>query len=246
MWKKIVGFGLVTLSLSLAATASHAQIQCGETILPGQKVKLTGNVGPCTPETGGIVVRGPATLDLNGFTVFCQLGFDSHLNPTGIELVDERAKVKNGSVIACSIGVALRGNGRHKVQNVLASGASQAGFYIRTERNVLKGNTAMLSDAFGFEVRGSRTTLKKNLAVDNGIDGFFIREEGHRVIRNEALDNGLAGMRVIGHGSRPSKFVRNVMSNPEALWDLSADPQACVENIWKANVLETSFQGCLQ
>ena len=45
-----------------------ADIRCGDTIGPGERIKLTQDIGPCT---GGpaLTVVGPAVLNLNGHTV---------------------------------------------------------------------------------------------------------------------------------------------------------------------------------
>ena len=45
-----------------------ADIQYGDTIGPGERVKLTQDIGPCADDVV-ITVVGPAVLDLNGHTI---------------------------------------------------------------------------------------------------------------------------------------------------------------------------------
>ena len=116
--KKIVGFMMGALmvvaligldgTLGPAAAFKHgrsfkaADIQCGDTIGAGERVKLAHDIGPCS---GGpaITVVGPAVLDLNGHTVAGNGDID------GIVLEGKKARIMNGTVIGCYNAVVVMG-----------------------------------------------------------------------------------------------------------------------------------------
>ena len=238
----VVGF---VTSLAFGAGEAGA-LECGDTILPGQKVRLEANVGPCTEATGGITIVGPAKLDLNGFAVTCLLHAELHHNPPGIRIIGEAARVQNGRVVACGNGVEVHGQGRHRVKKVEVAVSGRDGFNIDSERNVLKDNQAIQCRDDGFEVLSERNILKKNLAVDNLGYGIVVGGHSHRIIRNEAVDNGDGGMVVIPHGGLgPSRIIRNVLSSPDAL-DIRASQQACNENIFRRNLFGDASDECVE
>lgn len=231
-------------SLALGTTEASA-LECGDTILPGQKVRLEANVGPCTDATGGITIVGPAKLDLNGFAVTCQLHTELHRNPPGIRIVGERARVQNGRVVACGTGVQVHGQGRHRVKKVEAALSGRDGFEIDSEGNVLKDNHALRSRDDGFAVLSQRNTLKKNLAADNEGYGIVVGGHSQRIIRNDSIDNVDGGMIVIPHGQGPSRIIRNVLSSPDAL-DIQASQQACDENVFRRNLFGDASHTCVE
>jgi parallel beta-helix repeat protein len=172
-----------------AARAGH--IACGASFGPGAGlITMDGDVGPCAAT--GITIIGPGTtLDMDGYTVSCDVAGIRSILLTGTGAV-----VRNGDVTGCAFaGVHLGGTGRHRVENVYAHG-NAAGF--RTEagsdgnrliRNAANGNTS------GFLLISSRNVLRFNTAHGNGDDGFrsFSTTTGNRFVRNTAAANVVDG-----------------------------------------------------
>lgn len=236
---------IVTAAIALSPATGHT-LECGDTILPGEKVKLEANVGPCTRETGGITIIGPAKLDLNGFAVGCLGEPDPFDNPVGIDIIGERAKVTDGRVVACRIGLLVDGRGRHKIVGVQAALNVRDGFYVSSPRNVLKNNVSIRNEDDGFEVRDERNVLKKNTATENGRFGFDVSGHGHRVIRNSAIDDAWGGILATTTPSLGrSVFLRNACSSPNGEWDIALTSEACGD-VWKGNLYGSSGQACIQ
>lgn len=236
---------IVAAAIALSPAVGHA-LECGDTILPGQKVKLEANVGPCTRETGGITVIGPAKLDLNGFAVTCLFQPDLAENPRGIRIIGERAKVTNGRVVACRTGVLVEGQGRHKITRVQVALSAFDGFFVHSSRNVLKSNSAIRNHDDGFEVGGERNVVKKNASTENERFGFYVRGHGHRIIRNEAIDDAWGGLLATTTPALGrSVFLRNVASSPDGEYDITLSGEAC-DDIWKGNLYGSAGHTCVQ
>lgn len=239
----------LTAVLTLAATHAKAaitQLDCGDTVLPGQKVKLEQSVGPCTQATGGITVIGPATLDLNGHSITCLVHPDLTAVPTGLRVVGERAKIKNGNVVACRHGVAVNGNGRHRILGMTAAFNHLNGFQVSDDRIVLKNNEALNNGKHGMILYGERIVAKKNLLTDNGSAGLLVDgTEGAVLVKNIALDNGSFGVAIFAHGGRPHKIIRNVSSGNDN-WDVYADASDCTQDVWRANLFSSANRSCVQ
>lgn len=235
------------VALVLAGTPAGAEIHCGSTILPGERVQLDRNIGPCSAETGGILVLGPATLDLNGHSVTCLVSADPQDVPVGIRLAGERARLKNGSVLACLDGVTLTSAGKHKVTSVTAAFNHKDGFGLYSDRNVLKHNEALSNGHRGISVYERRNTVKRNRVEDNGWDGIYLRGSEHKVIRNEIRSHSGSGIGVSDYGflpGGPSKILRNVVSG-SGIADLYAESGIC-SDVWRANTHQSASPSCLQ
>ena len=214
-----------SLLTGLVLTApAQAQVTCGDVIGDDpreKKVVLTGFVGACDDGTGStaLTVRGPATLDLNGFTVACaDLDDDGQEPSVGIRLVGERAKLigRGGAVSGCPIGVSVEEGGKHRVDGVVVQSGEQ-GFRVTSSRNTLKKNIAEnIRERSGFLISGTRNVLTQNVAQDmrRGA-GFVLIGERHRMIRNRSQDNGIElpapGISVLGdkHTLMKNEVLRN-------------------------------------
>jgi hypothetical protein len=112
-----------------AKSFQAADIQCGDTIGPGERVKLTQDIGPCT-EGPAITVVGPAVLNLNGHTVAGNGDID------GIVLEGQKASVMNGTVIGCYNAVVVMGEGRHKIKRINAEDNIDQAFVVYSDNNI--------------------------------------------------------------------------------------------------------------
>jgi parallel beta-helix repeat protein len=199
---------LLALTLATAAPAA-AQVRCGDVIGPDQSVTLDRELSGCAPGAAALTVVGPATLDLNGFSVICQ---DAGVNtPLGIVVVGKRATVRNGSVQRCSTGVSVLGEGSHRIENVVAALGDKGvapggeGFVVESDGNLLTGNTAVQNSAEGFRlIEVDRNRLTDNRAFFNGASGFEVLVGRRNSLRgNVANDNSLFGFFLDGGSFTP-------------------------------------------
>ena len=230
LWPKVrailfsVKSGLVTASLlagfSFSAPA-QAQVTCGGEVGPNETVTLVGSISICDDSNGGgVVVRGPATLDLNGFDIRCADLDSDGLLPQGIVLLGTRAKVRNGTITNCGIGVHVGGSGRHFVKNVhtidpkfgivVSSGLNRIfenevtdpefeGILVAGDQNNIRDNRVEGSlRRSGIVVSGDRSGLAKNFSAGNNQHGFALSGERNRMVRNDARGNRFSGISVQG------------------------------------------------
>ena len=150
------------------ASSATAQIACGSLIRRGEKVTLTADVGPCDGVDAAIILDG-GSLDLAGHMVGCaDLDGDGDLS-LGVVLLGRKATLRNGTVIGCSDGVGLGGDGKHRVSNVTARASSSDGF------DAIPG--------------ADKCRLVDVVAVENGDDGIQLRSDGSRLVRALTTDN---------------------------------------------------------
>ena len=96
------------------STPAQAQVNCGDTVGPNETVTLIGEISICDDFHGNIVVQGPATLDLGGFDIRCADLDNDGVLPQGVVLLGEKARVRNGSITGCGIGVTVGGGGKQR------------------------------------------------------------------------------------------------------------------------------------
>jgi parallel beta-helix repeat protein len=209
--KSIVGFmisavmvvALIGLdgTLGPAAAFKHgrsykaADIQCGDTIGPGERVKLTQDIGPCE---GGpaITVVGPAVLNLNGYTVAGDGDID------GIVLEGKKATVMNGTVIGCYNAVVVMGKGRHKIKRINAEDNIDQAFVVYSDNNKFLWNKADMNGDDGFYVEGNGNRFILNKIYDNDDEGLEIEGDNNRIVANRARGNNSDSFEIGGDENR--------------------------------------------
>jgi parallel beta-helix repeat protein len=251
------------LAAALLPASAPAQVGCGTTVGPRGSVTLAGPVGPCDGVDAAIVVDS-ATLDLGGQTVTCADQDGDGEVPAGIVLVGRKARVRNGTVRGCFVGVWLAGAGRHDVRGVTAAGSGKHGVYVESDaaRSRLAGNTAADNGDDGFHVRGDRTVLGGNVAERNHEDGIDLADvERARLVGNTARDNGDNGCEVDGArnlargntitGNGEVGLVvrggRNRIIGNTATANAGADAattEACSANVYRRNSFTTDAADC--
>jgi len=233
--------GAALLVALIRAGTAEAQVACGDVIGPNETVVLQGNLERCGPGPAALTVVGPATLDLNGFSVICQsAGVDTAV---GIVVVGKRATLRNGTVQICQRGVHVLGEGSHRIEGVTVavadagSGRLGEGFRVESSGNRLIDNASLQSgdsgflvlgasgnrlignlsffNAFGFQLASTeRTTLRDNVASRNTNRGFLLdRGTRNTVVDNTATDNSV-GIDVTDETS--AKVTGNVASSNRA------------------------------
>ncbi len=229
-------FSLAAALLAVVAlTPDASALECGDTIYPGEKVKLDGHVGPCPAVPGGITVIGPATLDLNGFTVWCE---GSHI---GVRLQGERGVVKNGTVEDCPVGVMPDGEGRHRVKHVTVEKSGVAAFLVYSDRNLLERNQSLQSWV-GFRIEGDRNRLRRNRASQAATAGFLIRGYRNLVARNLSVDSHRHGFEV---EPGQHKILRNGASVLGGFDFFGSSIFSCA-NTWRHNSFDTAHPACIE
>lgn len=236
---------LLALALGVASPA-YAQVRCGDVIGPGESVTLTRELSGCAPGPAALTVVGPATLDLNGFSVICQ---DAGSNTAlGIVVVGKRATVRNGTVQRCSTGVTLLGEGSHRIENVTAAlsdngfTAGGEGFVIESDSNRLVDNAAVQNSAQGFRVVvADRNRLIGNQAFFNGGSGFEVLVGRRNILQgNVAADNSLFGFFLDGGaftpgGGRNKAEDNEATGNQQGFFVDSEDGSRLTRNVANAN-----------
>lgn len=242
---RTIALATLFTALSLTQAPAARALECGDTISAGETVVLDGNVGPCTQETGGIWIEGPATLDLNGFSITCEI--TTGPSPVGIRVEGHRARVQNGHVLGCRRGVVLLGEGGHRVSHMTAAYSQEGGFSVGAKRNIVKRCESLFNQGRGFTVYGRRQTIKRNLAADNGDHGFVVSGQRHLLSRNASLDNERVGIYVGGNSleKHNNVFKRNVsLGHTEP--DIFATDQDCGENNWRLNTFDFASPACVR
>jgi hypothetical protein len=185
-------------------------INCGDTIEPGQKVRLKRDLNCAdTDFEAAITVEGPAVLDLNGHTITGDPSMD------GIVVRGEKAVIKNGKVTACNKGVVLQGEyveGHHRIFKILAIGNNNDGFAVESDKNKLSHNRSVGNVQEGFDVQGHDNLLERNIAMKNSDKGFEIDGNKNKVRFNKAEANMSDSFEI---GGDENRIVYNISKNNE-------------------------------
>lgn len=229
--KKTLTTASLMLGLTTAAPA-FAQVQCGDTIGPNETVVLQGNVGPCDQPTGGLTVIGPATLDLNGFVLFCaDLDSDGSVS-TGIVIDGAKATLRNGVVRECDNGVFVQGTGKHRLTGLTATANRSRGFVILrgSHNNTVVRNSATENGDTGFVISGAdNDKLEENMAVRNHKRGFGISGDRNKLSRNTASDNDDTGFVIVG-GERHTLRHNTASQNHNRGFDVAGERHTLTRN----------------
>lgn len=186
----------------LVAASAAAQVVCGTTVVKGEQLTLTEDLGPCDNDDSAALIVDGGRLDLGGRTVTCaDTDIDGDL-PQGVVLFGKKARVTNGTIVGCSNGVGLGGSGKHLVQDVTIVGSADDGVDILSDsvKNKIIGVTVQDSASDGILVRGDKNKLTDNAVSGSGGDGIELAEgaDKNKVLRNTATSNGNNGIEVNG------------------------------------------------
>lgn len=178
-----------SVMLAVAGPLGHpcaaGAVACGDVLTGPASFQLDRDLS-CAPPTA-LTVRSGAKLDLGRHVVTCVGG------GIGIVVAGTAARVSNGTVTGCDVGVALSGEG-HLVSGVRARFNAQ-GF--RADAGVdgarLRDNGAEFNKDGGFRLSGSRNTISGNAAFGNGDAAIAVLGDDNVVSRNRTNGNCLAG-----------------------------------------------------
>lgn len=172
--------GVLAASTSLVAGPAGAvpvPVKCG-TVLT-QSTTLTADLGPC--KQGGLVIGASGiTLDLGGHSVFGQPRTN---DGTGIKFAGvQNSVVRNGTVRAFDVGVAIEGGGLNAVTNMVVTnnvgdfkdgkGTAGSGITILgSDDNHITQNQVLHNGPFaGIEILGTRENPASTPSDGNRID----------------------------------------------------------------------------
>ncbi len=188
------------LGMSFACPLSAWAVQCGDTLSgDGTTVVLETDLTCASQSAGravtaeaksaeataGVRLAGAVTLDLNGHTLACGAGVQQ-----GIRAVE--AKVRNGVVSGCAIGLVASGKGI-AVQDMVFTGNSIGLLVQGGRQGIYVNNTAMENGTgFAFEDSSSDNVLLNNTATRNTAGGFSMDAGArHTLIGNTSSFNSV-------------------------------------------------------
>ena len=201
---------LLSVLIPLMAPNVHAQVMCGDVITTD--TILEADVGPCDSNNSpALTIQGPATLDLNTFTVFC----DPEDRAEGIHLIGKAAKLFNGTIKDCNSGVEIMGTGHHRVTRIVSKDQFGECFRIHegSDNNILTNNA---SHGFtcdkGFQNFGDDNRITDNLASDHD-DDCFENHGNANIFRNNGAVNCAVGISIDGMDNKVTmNFATNTSS----------------------------------
>ena len=218
------------------------EVKCGQTLGPGGHFKLANNLKcPCDTVTldenlnvkPALTIMGPITLDMNGKIIACvpcaadQCGDEILYSIIGLHMKGERAKVSNGTIIRCNVGIVVGEDveppeeGHHKIQNVRVLASQEVlnlddgecdnfkgdGIVFESTHNSADRNELWGNQNDGIDPKAGYNLIKGNSSIGNGGRGYNIDFDHNWVIGNQAwanandgieVDNGV-GTKVIGN-----------------------------------------------
>ena len=155
--------------------------QCGDILERGHH-KLTEDV-ICSSEDDGpaLTLMGGANLDMNGKTVDCNdTGYE------GIVIEGRNAKVRNGFIIGCRKGLVIKGDGYHKIIQLIVENNDREGIEVVSAYNQVVNTESRNNGRRGFYIGGDDNNLVNCLAEDNGRHGILIDGGNDNKISNSA------------------------------------------------------------
>ncbi|HYZ26870.1 MAG TPA: right-handed parallel beta-helix repeat-containing protein [Geminicoccaceae bacterium] len=184
--KPAIGIGIV--SLCAWSGPAHA-VSCGDVLGPGGVVVLSQDLSCDTLPV--LTVEGPVTFNLRGFRVVCDPA-----GGTGIDVIGSQARIRNGTIENCAIGMMVEGEGGHRLTRLTVRSPDVPG-----------------NGGIGFQVKSGRNRFVRNLVEKFAGEGFRLGDDGvtadqNRLVFNKVIDSENHGFRVrIG---QRNLFIRNI------------------------------------
>ena len=261
------------LSFDVGAFAADA-IECGDTIGPNESVTLNGNLDCSTTGETALTVRGPARLNLNGFSVFGASG------QYGIVVRGKAATILNGTIRGARRGIRLRDDGHHQVLNVTVvecsdpdDASSRRGIQVQSDHNKLinnyivgcnkgirvdeetrnnevVGNTMHDNDAENCDVKGVKNVIVNNIADGGSEECFLIGDlEDPEVGANEnrVINNTALNCEeggFVAAEGTSGNYFVNNTAEGNSEFDLIDGNGNCTDNKWNNNTATSGDPDC--
>lgn len=180
---------LAALALAIAGPAGPAAAQpaCGSTV--SGSITLTADLS-CSG-SDGLVVVGPARVNLAGFTI----SGDATPGTAGLRVASGDVVIVGGTVSGFQDGILIAA-GRAVVQNVTASLNSNDGVVQAGGQVVVRASRAANNGADGFDLPGP-ATIGNSTATDNGAVGIKAGPQTVDQGGNAASGNGTDCVNVV-------------------------------------------------
>jgi hypothetical protein len=168
-------------------------VECGDTIT--RSARLERDL-VCADDDPALVIQG-GSLDLNGFTVTCDR------TVVGVLLEGKGARLGDGAVTGCELGVWAAGSGDHRIDRLTVS-ASNQGIFIESDGNRLSHSNVLrgLNDA-AVQVNGSNNHLRLN-SLAGAHTAFEINGNDNRIIGNR-MGAVAEGIQLMGNGNQVAR-----------------------------------------
>jgi hypothetical protein len=129
-------------------------------------------------------------------------------------------------------GVLLEGEGKHKVEDLVAIG-NEEGYQATSDKNKLKRVAALDSEGEGFDIEGNGNKLEDAEAVGNGDHGFEVDGDANAFKRIASSGNAFSGVSLDGDQNKV-KDCRATMNNEGGV-DLNGDGNKVEKCLSSAN-----------
>jgi hypothetical protein len=188
--------GALPLLVQLAA-ASALAVECGD-VITGRARLDRDLICPTQPAGAALTVDG-GSLDLDGFTVVCEQPIE---NSVGILLVGHGARLSDGAVTGCFVGVQVGASGGHTVRDVTASASNQGVLIVSGSdgNRLLNSHILRGRDDAAVQVDGSNNLLAFNDVSGSNDQGFEINGNANRIVNNR-ISAVAEGIQLIGAGN---------------------------------------------
>jgi len=132
-------FSLLALSFVIASASA---LECGDDITSNTKLSQDVQCDCRGSKTNALNVIGPAELDLNGFSVNCNVStFDEEDTSSCIFVEGSDARISNGSVKNCNFGILVEGEGHSTIKNVFVTETGNDAILIKSNHNMVNNCT---------------------------------------------------------------------------------------------------------
>ena len=184
----------IGLILVLEPTAlSVSALSCGATITTNTVLKADLSCDCSKKPIYLLLLKGPATLDLNGKTIRCTV-WDPAFETACIQMSGKGGTIKNGILRKCDSGIATRGTVVEGalIQNVIAKETYYEGFSIDGTNNLLRNVTASPDGEYGIGIRisGKNNRVSKSKAINAKSIGITLYGNNNTVVSSTIRDVG--------------------------------------------------------
>ena len=176
----------LALALLAAPLPAAAQLACGDVLGPGGSYTLTSDLAcPIT----ALTVIGPAKLDLGGHRIGCTAG-----GVTALSLLGRGVTLRNGWIDACATGVAVGGQGQHKLASLVVGNLSATAIAVASPNNRFE-DLSIADAVIGFDLDGSKQQIDR--CTITGVQSYgvltYSADSGHRIRDAVAHATGFGG-----------------------------------------------------
>jgi hypothetical protein len=175
------------LCIAVVSVIRAWAVDCGDTLTGGSHTLAADlDCSAYTAETGAVIVRDGAQLNLNGYRLTAPA--------TGIAMEGGPSQVYNGVISAAQTGVHVAGQGGHLLQYIEFLDDPDISVYVTSPGNLVDHNR--LGTVSGLVVESDGNTITWNV-VSSADTAYLITGDRNR-FRFNTIGRSLLGVRVVG------------------------------------------------